>query len=281
MEEIVSLCKRRGFIYPSSEIYNSISGFFDFGHLGVELKNNLKQNWWKENVYRRSDIIGVDASIISSPEVWKASGHVDGFCDPLLDCKESKMRIRADHAYWSKVETVSKQHVGYICLMDGNQQSSGPVTPASAMKAAKTLAKKMNISEAISQPELFDLTQVPPEVLPLLPSPITGTVGVLTAPREFNLMFRTSVGAVSTDDDGLTYLRPETAQGIFTNFLNVQRSSRMKVGRSSAPPLSPILSDPFRNRSDRESFSQRDYPKTLLISIQVFFNALHHQPETL
>jgi glycyl-tRNA synthetase len=219
----------------------------------VELKNNIKKNWWKENVYKRNDIVGVDSSIISSSEVWKASGHVDGFSDPLLDCKESKMRIRADHAYWAKVETVSKQHVGYICLMDGNQ-NSGPVTPESAMKAAKALAKKMNISEVITQPELFELTQIPPEVLPLLPSPITGTVGVLTAPREFNLMFRTSVGAVSTDDD-VTYLRPETAQGIFTNFLNVQRSSRMKVAE---PRLLPELTppDPFWNSADRKGFPQ-------------------------
>lgn len=161
------------------------------------------------------------------------------------------MRIRADHAYWAKVETISKHHVGYICLMDGSQSSPGPVTPESAMKAAKALAKKMNISEAIAQPVLSDLTQVSPEVLASLPSPITGTVGALTAPREFNLMFRTSVGAVSTDDDGLTYLRPETAQGIFTNFLNVQRSSRMKVN-----PLGLLASrqtlDPFRHRTDWE-----------------------------
>lgn len=230
MDDIVSLCKRRGFIYPSSEIYNSIAGFFDYGHLGVELKNNLKKHWWRENVYKRNDIVGVDTSIISSPHVWKASGHVDGFSDPLLDCKESKIRIRADHAYWAKVETVSQQHVGYICLMEnGPNQKPGPITPEIAMKAAKALAKKMNITETIAQPNLMDLTQVPTDVLPLLPSPVTGTIGVLTPPREFNLMFRTSVGAVA-GDDGIAYLRPETAQGIFTNFLNVQRSSRMKVG---------------------------------------------------
>jgi glycyl-tRNA synthetase len=258
MEDIVSLCKRRGFIYPSSEIYNSISGFFDYGHLGVELKNNLKRHWWKENVYKRSDIVGLDSSIISSPLVWKASGHIDGFSDPLLDCKESNIRIRADHAFWAKVETVSKQHVGYICLMEGQgpRAAAGPVTPEGAMKAAKSLAKKLSITEPLSQPILLDMTQVPAEVLPLLPSPITGTVGVLTPPRDFNLMFRTSVGAVS-NDEGVAYLRPETAQGIFTNFLNVQRSSRLKVQDCrSLVGSSSALTDPFWSRSNRQSFSQ-------------------------
>lgn len=255
MEDIVSLCKRRGFVYPSAEIYNSISGFFDFGHLGIEMKNNIKKLWWKEIVYKRSDIVGLDSSIISSPMVWKASGHVDGFSDPLLDCKESKVRIRADHAYWAPIETISKKHVGYICLMEEYQANSKkyePITPEYVMKVAKSLAKKMNIQEPLATPNLLDLTQVPENILPLLPSPITGTIGVLTPPRDFNLMFRTSVGAVSNynssdennnnnnnninnnnndsnENPNLAYLRPETAQGIFTNFLNVQRSSRMKV----------------------------------------------------
>ena len=256
MDDLISLCKRRGFVYPSSEIYNSISGFYDYGHLGIEMKNNLKRLWWKEIVYKRSDIVGLDSSIISSPIVWKASGHIDGFSDPLLDCKESKIRIRADHAYWSEIETISKKHVGYICLMEEYQAKSKqfqPITPEYVMKVAKTLAKKMNIQEPIATPQLHDLTKVPEDILPLLPSPITGTIGVLTPPRDFNLMFRTFVGAVTNShqendqekeienkqekekeneyevNPHLTYLRPETAQGIFTNYLNVQRSARMKV----------------------------------------------------
>lgn len=261
MDTIVSLCKRRGFIFPSSEIYNSISGFFDYGHLGVELKNNIKRVWWQEMVYKRADMIGMESSIISSPSVWRASGHIDQFSDPFVDCKESKMRFRADQVHWAAVETEETEGgnrsrlLGYVCIaeahMDEAHKPKGkgsktsadgldPVAQAAARAAQKLLSRHTSSGTTCSLRalQLRDLTQAPLSLLPLLPSPVTGTSGTLTPPRQFNLMFQTSVGAVlprgdtidDTDkDEARAYLRPETAQGIFTNFQNMQRASRLKV----------------------------------------------------
>ncbi|CAN0483609.1 unnamed protein product, partial [Laminaria digitata] len=103
MEELVGLCKRRGFVFPSSEIYNGFAGFFDYGPLGVELKKNIKDAWWRDVVQARDDIVGLDSSIIGNPKVWEASGHVAGFSDPMVDCKESKLRYRADQLFYGKV----------------------------------------------------------------------------------------------------------------------------------------------------------------------------------
>jgi len=161
MSELVSLCKRRGFVFQSSEIYGGIGSCWDYGPLGIELKNNLKQSWWK-NMTLRDDVVGLDASILMHPLVWKASGHVDTFSDPLVDCKNCKQRFRADH---------------------------------------------------------IDLKK---------PCPNCGTRDSLTEPREFNLMFKTQMGPVE-DASNMVYLRPETAQGIFVNFLNVQTTMRKKV----------------------------------------------------
>ena len=104
MEELVGLCKRRGFIFPSSEIYNGFNGFYDYGPLGVELKNNIKQSWWRTFVHGREDMVGLDSSIIASPAIWEASGHVSGFSDPMVDCKGSKLRYRADQLLFAAVE---------------------------------------------------------------------------------------------------------------------------------------------------------------------------------
>jgi glycyl-tRNA synthetase len=225
MEEIVNLCKRKGFIFQSSEIYSPYSGFFDYGPLGTELKNNIKQAWWREFVQRREDIVGIDSSIISSPSVWQASGHVDGFSDPMVDCKESKLRFRADQVFWGKLEPVEakKGDTVYVSVMESNDMLS------IAEKAAQKKANEMGM-EGPFQPmsALKDLTEACEEEYGRIPSPATGEAGHLTAPRDFNLMFQTSVGAMS-DGSSVAYLRPETAQGIFTNFANVQRSARMKV----------------------------------------------------
>ena len=105
MTDLVELCKRRGFIFQSSEIYSPLPGFFDYGPLGVELKNNIKKIWWREMVQRRPDVVGLDSSIIASSSVWEASGHVAGFSDPMVDCKETKQRFRADQVFWGKLET--------------------------------------------------------------------------------------------------------------------------------------------------------------------------------
>lgn len=161
MQEIVSLCKRRGFIFQSSEIYGGLGSCWDYGPLGVELKQNVKSSWWKAMTYR-DDVDGIDASILMHPMVWKASGHVDGFSDPLVDCKECKARFRAD-----KID----------------------------LKA---------------------------------PCENCGAKDSFTEPRDFNLMFETTMGPVK-DSGSVVYLRPETAQGIFTNFLNVQSTMRRKL----------------------------------------------------
>ncbi|MBT4793223.1 MAG: glycine--tRNA ligase [Halobacteriovoraceae bacterium] len=161
MQEIVSLSKRRGFIFQSSEIYGGLGSCWDYGPLGVELKRNVKDSWWKAMTYR-DDIDGVDASILMHPMVWKASGHIDGFSDPLVDCKECKARFRAD-----KVDVTA-------------------------------------------------------------PCESCGAKDSYTEPRDFNLMFETTMGPVK-DSGSTVYLRPETAQGIFTNFLNVQTTMRRKL----------------------------------------------------
>ncbi len=164
MEEIVSLCKQRGFVFQSSEIYGGFASVWDYGPLGVELKRNVKEAWWNAVVRQRDDMVGLDSSILMAPIVWKASGHLATFSDPLVDCKKCNARFRADHV---------------------------------------------------------DLSA---------PCPNCGAVDSFTPPREFNLMFKTSVGPVEKEDgSNITYLRPETAQGIFVNFNNVLTTSRKKL----------------------------------------------------
>uniref|UniRef100_A0A6U1N9R4 glycine--tRNA ligase n=1 Tax=Fibrocapsa japonica TaxID=94617 RepID=A0A6U1N9R4_9STRA len=223
MDEIVALCKRRGIIFQSSEIYNGFQGFYDFGPLGVELRNNIKQAWWKDMVHGREDIVGLDSSIIASPAIWKASGHVDGFSDPMVDCKESKNRYRADQLFFAKVEVEEDGEVlGYLSLLEsGDMQDQ-------AEKQAKKMKKKAEKQGTLKPIELKEVAEATEEELALIPSPATGTPGALTAPREFNLMFQTQVGALA-DASAVAYLRPETAQGIFTNFKNVVNTARIKL----------------------------------------------------
>jgi glycyl-tRNA synthetase len=185
MDTIVSLCKRRGFVFPSSEIYGGLGGFWDYGPLGVELKNNIKAAWWKAVVQERDDVVGLDSSIIMNPSVWKASGHVTEFTDPMVDCKSCKRRFRADD----------------IDLSSGKCPECG---------------------------------------------------GELTEVRRFNMMFRTFVGPVE-DDAAMTYLRPETAQGIFVNFTNVQQSMRKKLPFGIAQ-----IGKSFRNEITPGNFIFRD-----------------------
>ncbi|MFQ5681602.1 MAG: glycine--tRNA ligase, partial [Candidatus Omnitrophota bacterium] len=161
MEKIVSLCKRRGFIFQSSEIYGGLASVWDYGPLGVELKNNLKQAWWRANVYRRSDIEGLDAAILMSSRVWQASGHIDNFSDQLIDCKGCKKRYKAEDL---------KDNA--VCPNCGGRD--------------------------------------------------------LTAPRAFNLMFRLPLNVIEGGQDFL-FLRPETARGIFVNFLNVLDSRHRRI----------------------------------------------------
>jgi len=225
MEEIVSLCKRRGFIFPSSEIYNGFAGFFDYGPLGAELKRNIKDAWWKNFVIQREDVVGLDSSIIHNPTTWKSSGHLDGFSDPMVDCKETKLRFRADQLFFSPVILKeSGETIGYVCVHEGNDEDM----VKEAKIQTKALMKEKNIKttdvEAYSFKELVIATE---EEMVQIPSPASGKP-TLTMPRDFNLMFETRVGA-AVDSDNIAYLRPETAQGIFINFKNVLATSRIKI----------------------------------------------------
>ncbi|MDR1401849.1 MAG: glycine--tRNA ligase [Puniceicoccales bacterium] len=221
MGKIISLAKRRGFIFKSSDIYGGLNGFFDYGPLGVELKRNIKEAWWADIVRRRGDVVGLDCAIISHQKVWEASGHVAGFSDPMVDCRESKMRFRADQLFFASV-VVDSKFIGYVCV-----QESGN-TQAEAENAARNLQKKFARQGTLDPIRIRPISEASPQELASIPSPATGTIGTLTSPRAFNLMFQTHVGAV-TGDAAVAYLRPETAQGTFTNFTNVVDSSRVKI----------------------------------------------------
>lgn len=229
MEDIVSLCKRRGIIFPSSEIYNGFAGFFDYGPLGSELKKNVKDAFWKNFVQCREDIVGIDSSIVHNPTTWQSSGHLDGFSDPMVDCKETKLRYRADQLYCAPIiveEEDSNEEVvvGYVCVMEGNDADM----ISSATNQAKKLLKEQDKKSSKLKPFVFtDLTQVSEDVMTQVPSPGSGKP-TLTMPRDFNLMFQTNVGAMQ-DASSVAYLRPETAQGIFINFKNVLGTSRLKL----------------------------------------------------
>ena len=238
MDQILSWCKRRGIIFQSSEIYNGIAGFFDYGPLGSELKKNIKDAWWQDMVYRRRDVVGLDCSIIMHPDVWKASGHVDGFSDPMVDCKVSKMRYRADQLLFAKV-SVAGEEIGYISVLeDENMQSE-------AEKKADHLKRKLSKQGSLDAIILKPYTEALPEEYEKIPSPATGVPGSLTAPRAFNLMFQTHVGAI-VDDSSVAYLRPETAQGMFVDFKNITNTNRVKlpfgvaqIGRSFRNEITP------------------------------------------
>ena len=205
MEDLTNLCKRKGFVFQSSEIYSPMPGFFDYGPLGVELKNNIKKLWWRDMVQRRDDVVGLDSSIIASPAIWQASGHIAGFSDPMVDCKSSKLRYRADQVFWGKLETLDGVEGCYITIMESDTMTED------ATKAAIKKAKKAGVSGPFQPLVLRDLTEAPADIYSRIPSPATGEEGHLTPPRAFNLMFQTSVGAMS-DASSVAYLRPETAQ---------------------------------------------------------------------
>ena len=238
METLVALCKRRGFIFPSSEIYGGINGFFDFGPLGVELKKNIRDCWWNDMVRRRDDIVGIETTIIMHPKVWEASGHVAGFTDPLVDCRVSKQRYRADQLFFAKV-VVDGRTVGYVSALESER------TAEELQEAAESFKRKKAIQGKLESVEPRDMTEAGPEEIALIPSPATGEPGSLTPPRSFNMMFQTNVGAMS-DASSVAYLRPETAQGMFADFKNVVDTTRVKlpfgiaqVGKSFRNEITP------------------------------------------
>ena len=221
MEALVSLAKRRGFIYQSSEIYGGLNGFFDYGPLGVELKRNIRDAWWRDMVQRRDDIVGIETSIIMHPKVWEASGHVAGFTDPLVDCKVSKQRYRADQLFFASV-VVDGKTVGYVSALESEQ------TTVDLQNSAEALKRKKAIQGSLEPVAVRDFTEATEAEIPLIPSPATGEPGSLTPPRAFNMMFETNVGAMR-DASSVAYLRPETAQGMFVDFKNVVDTTRVKL----------------------------------------------------
>jgi len=238
MEALVSLAKRRGFIYQSSEIYGGLNGFFDYGPLGVELKRNIRDCWWRDMVHRRDDIVGIETSIIMHPKVWEASGHVAGFSDPLVDCKVSKQRYRADQLFWSPV-VVDGKVAGYVSALESER------TAAELQESAESFKRKKALQGTLAPVVVKDFTEATEAEIPLIPSPATGEAGSLTAPRAFNMMFQTNVGAMS-DASSVAYLRPETAQGMFVDFKNVVDTTRVKlpfgiaqVGKSFRNEITP------------------------------------------
>ncbi len=238
MEALVSLAKRRGFIYQSSEIYGGLNGFFDYGPLGVELKRNIRDCWWRDMVHRREDIVGIETSIIMHPKVWEASGHVAGFTDPLVDCKVSKQRYRADQLFWAAV-VIDGKVAGYVSALESEK------TAAELQEAAESFKRKKALQGALAPVVAKDFTEATAAEIPLIPSPATGEPGSLTPPRAFNMMFETNVGALK-DASSVAYLRPETAQGMFADFKNVVDTTRVKlpfgiaqVGKSFRNEITP------------------------------------------
>ncbi len=238
MEALVSLAKRRGFIYQSSEIYGGLNGFFDYGPLGVELKRNIRDCWWRDMVHRRDDIVGIETSIIMHPKVWEASGHVAGFTDPLVDCKVSKQRYRADQLFFAAV-VVDGKTVGYVSALESEK------TAEELQSAAEQFKRKKAIQGALEPVKVREFTEATEAEIPLIPSPATGEPGSLTPPRAFNMMFETNVGALK-DASSVAYLRPETAQGMFVDFKNVVDTTRVKlpfgiaqVGKSFRNEITP------------------------------------------
>jgi glycyl-tRNA synthetase len=251
MEKLVALCRRRGFIFQSSEIYGGINGFWDYGPLGVELKRNIKDAWWHDMVRnpppgpdgQEIGMVGVDCSIIMNPKVWEASGHVGGFADPMIDCKKCKRRFRGDKVYF--VHFPGQFGLLYMGGYEADNKSDAARVIADVMRK---LAKRKNDAPGlvaqfqrgdyriISALELFELLkqQQDPLVIPQPDTlgagvcPVTGCGGQLTPPRSFNLMFQTYVGAIQSEEN-IAYLRPETAQGIFADFKNVLDSTRLKL----------------------------------------------------
>lgn len=202
LRTLIGHAKEYGFIYPSSEIYDGLQAVYDYGAYGVELKNNIKRLWWESMTRLNENIVGIDAAIFMHPTTWKASGHVDGFNDPMIDNKDSKKRYRADNL----IEDKATEYVNA-----GEEKKAEQLL--SDMNRLLTAEDLKGVRELIEAHKII--------------CPISGTAN-WTDVRQFNLMFSTKIGSVSDEAD-VVYLRPETAQGIFVNFLNVQKTARMKV----------------------------------------------------
>ncbi|HUX02045.1 MAG: glycine--tRNA ligase [Phycisphaerae bacterium] len=255
MERIVALAKRRGFIFPGSEIYGGLNGFWDYGPLGVELKRNIKDAWWHDVVTTRDDVVGVDAAIIMNPKVWEASGHVGGFTDPRVDCKKCKSRFRQDEqrGMAERVTTV----ISFFQADEQRELEFALHKAVDAVWAAGMTAKEAAAKNGIEGTFFLQVLKAAEKgnwqqsgMLSLL-NVCRNCGGELTEPRQFNLMFKTFVGAME-DSTSQAYLRPETAQGIFVNYKNVLDTSRMKLPFGIAQ-----IGKAFRNEINPRNYTFR------------------------
>jgi len=262
MENLVALCKRRSFIFPASDIYGGLNGFWDYGPLGAQLKNNLRDAWWRDMVEcpplgpdgEPLQIVGLDSSIIQNPRTWEASGHVGGFNDPMVDCRESKRRYRADHVLVYKPTNGEGPCYAFV---EGESEAA-----EKKIKKARRSQDEYTVGTLLGM-EVEDYAKV---VGPDVKEP-----GTLTEPRQFNLMFQTYVGATATEDN-LAYLRPETAQGIFLNFKNVMDTSRVgipfgiaqvgKAFRNEVTPRNFIFRSREFEQMEMEWFCHKDEAET-------------------
>ena len=231
LKKIISHCKEYGYIFPSSEIYDGLSACYDYGPFGVELKKNIKDYWWKSMVQFRLDVVGLDSSIFMHPSVWKASGHIDAFNDPLIDNKDSKKRYRADQLLESYIDKlngkiekeIKKAKKRFGDDFDKDQFLKTSVRVQENFKKIEKINELMN--KHLADEDYAGLKKLIEEIG--IVCPVSGTKN-WTDIRKFNLMFSTKIGSVADQATEL-YLRPETAQGIFVNFLSVQKTARMKI----------------------------------------------------
>jgi glycyl-tRNA synthetase len=256
MDQLVALCKRRGFLFQSSEIYGGLQGFWDYGPMGVELKRNVREAWWRDMVTGHNELaappgapsayemVGLDCAIIMHPQVWKVSGHYDLFHDFMVDCRESKKRYRHDQV---QGQWVAHREKRAFVTSEASGAEGAAERQQKAMKFFNLRAK--NADELQWQGGPLSLAAI--EDTSAVLGPDAKTLGTLTAPREFNLMFKTIIGALGGEDDA-AFLRPETAQGIFVNFKNVLDSSRVGIPFGIAQ-----IGKSFRNEITPRNFTFR------------------------
>jgi len=231
LKDVIGHAKEYGFVFPSSEIYDGLSATYDYGQLGAELKNNIKNYWWKAMVHMHENIVGLDAAIFMHPETWKASGHVDAFNDPLIDNKDSKKRYRADVLIEEHIEKIRGKINKDVAKGlkrfgdDFNEEEFRNTNPNVLRRAGEIKKIEDRMQDALVNEKLDDLKKLIEDLE--IACPLSGSKN-WTDVKQFNLMFSTELGSVSGESAKI-YLRPETAQGIFVNYLNVQKSGGMKI----------------------------------------------------
>jgi len=230
LQSIIGHCKEYGFVFQSSEIYDGLSAVYDYGQYGVELKRNIRDYWWKSMTQMHDNIVGLDAAIFMHPTVWKASGHLDNFSDPMIDNKDSQKRYRVDHlieGYADDLKRVALKDLGLLddFLSEGARYSTADpnITSHASWQKAEDILRHME--QLLATDDFAGLKQLIDDNK--ITCAVSGTCN-WTEIRQFNLMFSTEIGSVA-EEANVIYLRPETAQGIFVNFLNVQKTGRMKI----------------------------------------------------